>query len=38
MRYMHLSYAAPLEGIRALEFGDRLELAPSAGAAPSDSK
>jgi integrase len=38
MRYMHLSSAAPREGIRALEFGDRLETAPSVDAVPSDSK
>jgi len=38
MRYMHLSSAAPREGIRALEFGDGLETAPSSGAAPNDLK
>jgi integrase len=38
MRYMHLSSAAPREGIRALEFGDSLETAPARGAVPSDSQ
>jgi integrase len=38
MRYMHLSSAAPREGIRALELGDILETAPGRGAVPSDSQ